>query len=64
LENRRSENDKVLRRVWEAVEAKIGKIMVGKTKGRRKERNEKKKSRRKKKPKRERIMEVKKIVEE
>ena len=36
LENRRSENDKVSRRVCKTMEAKVGKTRVAKTKGKRK----------------------------
>jgi len=31
LENRQSENDEISRRVWKAVEARSGKIRMGKT---------------------------------
>jgi len=37
LENRESEDDKMLREVWKIVVTKVGKIGVAKTKGRRKE---------------------------
>ena len=37
LENRRSKDDKISRRVWEAVETKAGKIRMEKAKRRRKE---------------------------
>jgi len=49
LENRRSEDDKVSRRVWEAMEGKARKIRVGKTKERKKERSKKRKRKKGKK---------------
>jgi len=69
LENRRGEDDKVLRRVWKTVEAKVGKIMVVKTKERREKRGRGKETRRegveeRERKKKKRIMEVKKIAEE
>ena len=42
MEDRRSEDDKIFRRVWKTVEAKIGKIRVEKAKKRRKERGRRK----------------------
>ena len=43
MEDRRSKNDKVFRRVWKTVEAKAGKTVVAKTKGRGEERGRGKK---------------------
>jgi len=71
LENQRGKDDKIFRELWEAVEAKVGKIRVGKTKKRRKKgrreketrREETKEERRKKKQKKEIMIEVKKIAE-
>jgi len=40
LENRRSENNKMSRRVWKTVEASTRKIGMGKIKGRRSKRRE------------------------
>jgi len=70
LENRGSKNDKMSRRVWEAVETKAEKTRIAETKRRRKKmRREEAEERRggkkkKKKPKREKIVEVKRVVEE
>ena len=49
MENGRSEDDEVPRRMWEAVEAKVGKIEIGKVKERREERKRGKKVKRKRK---------------
>ena len=46
LENRRSKDDEVPERMWEAVEAEAGKVRVVETKRRREERRSKKKTRR------------------
>jgi len=75
LENRRDKNDKMPKRVWKVVKAKVGKIRVAKAKGRRekkrrrketerKETEKRKKRNRKRKPKNERMMEVKRVAEE
>ena len=45
MKNRRSEDGKISREVWKAVEAKVGKIRVEKTKERRKKRRRKRKRR-------------------
>ena len=46
LENRRSKNNKMLRRVWKVAETEVGKIRVVKTKWGRKEETRKKETRR------------------
>ena len=46
MENRRSKDNKVFRKVLEAIEAKARKIRMGKTKERRKERRRRKEARR------------------
>ena len=42
MEDRRSEDDKIFRRVWKTVEAKVGKIRVEKVKKKKKERGRRK----------------------
>jgi len=59
LENGRSEDDKVSRRMWEAVETKVRKSRIAKTKGRKKKRKSREKMRGE-----ESRMEVRRIVEE
>ena len=46
MENRRSKNDEMSRRIWEAVKAETRKIGVAKTKRRREERERRKEVRR------------------
>ena len=60
MENRRSKDDKMFRRIWEVVETKVGKTGMRKTKRRReerergkKERNKRRKNRKKRKGQKE-----------
>ena len=70
MENRRSEDNEVSRKMWEAVEAKAEKIRVAKAKrGSKKKRKEKyeekekvKKEKKKKKSNRSKIIDVKKVA--
>ena len=69
LEDRRGEDNKMSRRVWKAVEIKIRKTRVAKTKRKREERGRGKETReerteKEEKTKKERMMEVKRVVEE
>jgi len=41
LKNRRGEDDKMFRRVWEVVEIKVGKTRMAKAKGKRRKEKEK-----------------------
>ena len=64
MENGRSEDNKMSRRMWEAVETKAGKTGVAKTKRRKEKRGEETKEERKKEEKeKEKTMEVKKVAE-
>ena len=49
MENRRSKDNKVPRRMWKAVEASTREVRMGKTEGERSERRSRKKTRRKEK---------------
>ena len=66
LENRGGQDDKMSRRVWEAVKASIREVGMGKTRGRKSKggSGKKKKEKEKKKQKKGKIVEVRKIVEE
>ena len=64
LENRRGENDKVPRKMWEAVEISARKVRVGKAKGRRSKRRGWKEKEKKKKTNKGQKTEVKRVAEE
>jgi len=67
LENKRSQDDKVSRRMWKAVETKAEKIRIAKTERKRGKRGSKKRARRKGKGeggKTEKTIDIKRIAEE
>jgi len=73
LENRRSKNDEVSRKMWEVVKTETGKVGLAKAKGGRRKGGKEKEMRKKriekgeeetKKPRKGKTIEVKRLVEE